>query len=278
MRRIMAEHPEADQILPTRLGNVIRSFEFYPTRQYGISAIPLWPRFAAKIKSEHAAILDDAKTSFDAVIHFSFLSFVLAGLLLLVGCLFPVPLATWRLFARWIGAIAVSTGLGWIFYRSSIARASEWGDLVRGVFDLYRADVLRDLGFDRTPGDLASERALWRSISVQIIFGDPVDGVALRFRTGTMILPDDALLIPTRAVGHTSKPDVWNVCVRIRNDRDRGIDGIEVVEHLESGFQFVYDSANLPVRGTNPYYFSVGSLQPNDEAVVRYRIMQLKSS
>ena len=56
-----------------------------------------------------------------------------------------MPLATWRLFARWIAAIAVSTGLGWIFYRSSIARAAEWGDLVRGVFDLYRADVLREI-------------------------------------------------------------------------------------------------------------------------------------
>jgi hypothetical protein len=35
---------QSDYILPTRFGNVIRAFEFYPKAMYGIDSISVWPR------------------------------------------------------------------------------------------------------------------------------------------------------------------------------------------------------------------------------------------
>src|SRR5918912_3083448 len=71
---INSEFPK-DQalVLPTRLGNVIRSFEDYPYRQYGMEGVTLWPRLIAKIDKDYAAAIDDSKVSFDFTINGSVL-------------------------------------------------------------------------------------------------------------------------------------------------------------------------------------------------------------
>ena len=77
-RRLRSGYPEtADLMLPTRLGNVIRSFEQYPQEQYGISGIPLWPRLLAVVDEGYLALLGDAKATFDFMLN----SVVLNGLL-----------------------------------------------------------------------------------------------------------------------------------------------------------------------------------------------------
>ena len=63
-------------ILPTRLGNVIRSFEGYPNARYGIDGIVLWPRIVPKLPKEFADSLDGAKSSFDFMLNCSVLSIV----------------------------------------------------------------------------------------------------------------------------------------------------------------------------------------------------------
>src|SRR5215831_839121 len=52
-------YPDGDDlVLPTRLGNVIRSFETYTSRQYGMPAIALWPRLLAVVDGNLALSLD----------------------------------------------------------------------------------------------------------------------------------------------------------------------------------------------------------------------------
>ena len=48
-------------VMPTQSGNAIRSFEYYPTAQYGMSSITLWPRLIAKIDKDYAAVIDEAR-------------------------------------------------------------------------------------------------------------------------------------------------------------------------------------------------------------------------
>jgi hypothetical protein len=74
-----------DGVLPTRLGNAIRSFEDYPERQYGIDAVTIWPRLVAKVDKDYVAGIDNAKTSFDFMLNMSVLSAVMALLLLSLG-------------------------------------------------------------------------------------------------------------------------------------------------------------------------------------------------
>jgi hypothetical protein len=44
-------------VMPTRLGNVIRSFERYPDEQYGIESILFWTRLVSKIDKEYAGVI-----------------------------------------------------------------------------------------------------------------------------------------------------------------------------------------------------------------------------
>ena len=74
--RILSESfpRNAEEILPTRLGNTIHAFEDYPDTRYGMDAVELWPRLVAKVDKEYRAVLDDAKASFDFMINSSVLS------------------------------------------------------------------------------------------------------------------------------------------------------------------------------------------------------------
>jgi len=74
-----------DLVLPTRFGNVVRSFERYPTIAYGMDAIALWPRLVAKIETNLAASLDETKTSLDFMLHCSFLSLLTGFAVVAIG-------------------------------------------------------------------------------------------------------------------------------------------------------------------------------------------------
>jgi len=273
-REIKSIYPQSRSVLATKLGNVIRAFETYSREQYGISAIPLWPRFVSRIRTEHAAQIDDAKTSFDVAIHLSLLSAITAVAMIGMACVYPPPLIPPRLLI-WLGVrVAIAFGLTWAFYELAIDRASDWGDLVRGVFDLYRWDVLKDLGFESRPGDLDSERALWTAISRQMIFGDPELGPMLNYDPRTLTVPFSPWISLTRSV--RTLPGGRQVAIVIRN---RGLDTVSTVsiaEHLPSGSDYIADSAQLnghplrEVHGVNPFFFHIGSLAANATAELTY--------
>src|SRR5215510_4647528 len=64
-------------VLPTRLGNAIRSFEYYSDREYGIDSVEIWPRLVSVIPTDYAVSIDDTKTTFDFMMNCSFLSALL---------------------------------------------------------------------------------------------------------------------------------------------------------------------------------------------------------
>lgn len=267
-------------VLPTQLGNVIRSFEDYPRRQYGMSGIPLWPRLLAVIDPQYATAADDAKSSFDFMINMSFLSGVSAGILLLLGLGAPLaqggeaPGWAWRLQ---VGALLVAC---FVFYRGSIAQALAWGNLVRGAFDLYRGKLLSQLGFQQRPASLAEERRLWSAISLQMLYGDPpVNSTAplLRYASdGTF-----AAGVPARAVlrvsrGATPVGDGWQTCIAVENIEKYRVTDVRVSDTLPAGDRYVWNSAlsggqPLAVSGTNPIQIQLGTLAPGERRILVYR-------
>jgi hypothetical protein len=274
-RVIHSSYPAGRSVLPTRLGNVIRAFESYPRDQYGISAIPLWPRFVARIRPEHAAAIDEAKTSFDVAINLSFLAGLTAVSMIVIAAVYPLPLASTRLLTWFAVRVIAALALTGAFYALAIGRAAAWGDLCRGVFDLYRWDVLKDLGYETRPGDLASERALWGEISIQMIFGDPELGPALRYDPRTLVVPSNDWIALTRAV-RLSGPS-RQIAITVEN-RGRDSANVRITELLPAGSAYVDGSARLDgttavdVRGVNPYSFAVGRLAAGAKAVLTYEV------
>jgi hypothetical protein len=274
-------YPRASSVLPTRLGNTIRSFENYAERQYGFSGITFWSRFVAKIDSTYALALDDVKSSFDFVLNLSFLSAVLFFVMLLLGLAFPVPrLLSAMLFVQWIAKLLIVAAASWLFYLAVINRASEWGMLVRGAFDLYRRPVLQSLGFTAVPADLDEERKLWHQISRQITWGDRLEAGAssLRFNSSAIELsPANDALVLTRGVATAATLGGKKIVVCVANLSDADIKDVKLTETLPATRQLVWDSAKLDgspatVRGTNPYSFEIGKVDKKSERELSYEV------
>ncbi len=88
-------------ILPTRLGNVVASFEDYPRQQYGIETVVVWPRLFAKIDTTYTATIADSKTAFDFMVNSSLLSTILGLVLLVVGLIYTIPWVSWQTYIIW---------------------------------------------------------------------------------------------------------------------------------------------------------------------------------
>jgi hypothetical protein len=296
-RRLNNDFPSRPSlIIPTRLGNVIRSFEEYPDRQYGMGAITLWPRLVAKIDKEYAIGMDDAKTSFDFMLNNSILSYLSALILLVAGFIYFPPrsifyatgTATPRaLIVVWVATVFGFVLIGYLAYLGAIERASAWGGKVKGAFDLYRSDLLKQLGYSRVPATLKEERALWDAISLQLIYGDPPRGRDPQFE---YVLPDtyarsDPPFVELETVRGISLPDLAGratTVIRIRNNdsNKREAKSVVVFEKVIDGFDFERDSEEVtddrPVKvsGTNPYRFEIGTIGFRQEVTLKYRIIK----
>jgi hypothetical protein len=273
---------EPDAVLPTRLGNVIRSFESYPWRQYRMRAITLWPRLAVLLGDSYAGLLDDAKSSLDFMLNASLLCGVLAVLIATVHLVFPAGLATARVLAPLAAELAVLCGLSYFFYLSAIARANAWGLMVKGAFDLFRGKLLESLGYRFQPASLVEERTLWSQISQRMILSDltidplPPYDRAKTPPTGAHAQPDDVEVAVLRGTSRPSSGSL-EVTIQVRNlDPAQAAESVAVFDTLPEAWAYEWGSAAastgaVEVTGFNPYRFKIASLAAGAEARVTYR-------
>jgi hypothetical protein len=288
LREIFNDFPKGSSVLPTRLGNVIRSFENYTERQYGMAAITLWPRLVAVLEPSYAEVIDSAKTSVDFMLNSTFLSTLLATLLLGTGLIWPTPFHSWGDAVPWLARILVLLGLAWWLYQQSIGSAYEWGNLVRGAFDLYRGDLLEKLGYEQKPGSADEERKLWRAISSRLVAGDPPPGrgklppYAVKSSPPTACrCASDVVLRLARGVIPPLLGRSLRVVLEIRHPDPQkpAADKIVLVDTVPPGYEYRWGSAEasagtVTVDGTNPYTFRLsGSLAPGDSRQITYEIV-----
>ena len=154
-------------VKPTRLGNVIESYNYYAFTRFSMEAELIWPRLEHVIPEPFSRKIRDAKVLLDFMVTLSTLALVYAGLALFIGpWLLNVPV-TWSIVA------AISVLVAVFFYRLSIDVAIQYGDGIRAAIDLFRLDLLQKLGFGR-PATLNDERALWRKYSQLIVYSSAV--------------------------------------------------------------------------------------------------------
>jgi hypothetical protein len=275
-------------ILPTRLGNAIRSFEYYPNHQYGIDDVALWPRMIAKIDKEYAAVIDDAKTSFDFMLNNSFLFAVLSLSLLLVGLIYPGQLASPGRTVRvlWIIEVLICVGLAYYLYRMSVGRAKVWGDTVKAAYDLYRWELLEQLGYKQKPVTRADEVWLWQNITKRLIYGKPpgksdMDYNLLESSPGLpaslSVKPDRVRVNLTRGVIAPRNDQAMTIFLHVQNlAKDKDAAKVTIKDTLPEGFDYEWGSVNprnVPVTGINPYSFEIGPLAHEAEFTLTYRAL-----
>ena len=174
--QIAERFPDEKYILPTRFGNIIRSFETYSRLVYGFEDIQGWSRLIAVVPDDYRALINAAKAVVDFWINLWFASTLLiieyvTIIVYLVRysdrqdsllSLFWSPVLVYPILALALAFLA-----SWRAKDSAIS----WGDHIRATSDLFLPELSRKLGFPS--GSRDQHKALWILFSRMIIYRLP---------------------------------------------------------------------------------------------------------
>ena len=141
----------------TIFGNVLKEYEGYSERQYGMHMMVFWPHLWSILPKEQKEDLDlrGAEVDFLVYLSFIFLCYIFVG-----GLGFFVqkkPLIA-------ILCIFVSAILWFLFYLISIQAHKSYGRYIKAVFDLYRIELAKKLRMDITDQSIPDDTEIkkWR--------------------------------------------------------------------------------------------------------------------
>jgi hypothetical protein len=146
LRRVNT-YPSDHRILPTQLGNALRSFEDSAGRQYGLNAIRISPHLHLIAPDWHRNYLMDAREAMDSTIRICTVGLVATALT--VGVLYSQ--GVWLLWAL------VPYAVSYLAYRGAVSAAQAYGGVVETAIDLNRFRLYTELGLD-LPRDTVEER------------------------------------------------------------------------------------------------------------------------
>lgn len=166
-----------ESVKATTLGNVIESYNYYSYKRYRIESEVFWPRLQKVIIEEFKNVLADQKTLLDFALTMATLAAVYVVLAGLIG--------PWLSFALWFWTVLCLAGslAAYVFYALAVRVARQFGDLVRSAFDLFRLDLIQALGCVR-PVDIEAERALWKQLSILVVYGEGFDNFPIQPEPG----------------------------------------------------------------------------------------------
>jgi hypothetical protein len=161
--RLQRRYPaDLANIMPTRLGNMLRRYEQESGAQYGLPILGVAPHLSLVAPPEHAAYIADQRTELDRAVRLCWLS----GIAAVVTVVFLWRANWWLLLA------AVPYGAAYLFYRGAVIVAAEYGTAVATVLDLNRFTLYERLGLSR-PRNSGAEYA--RNLKLrQLLRGVPV--------------------------------------------------------------------------------------------------------
>lgn len=159
-RRQLARYPEESRVMPTRLGNALRSFEDDAGSQYGLDAILVAPHFSLIAPDQHTQYLRDSRQQMDTTISLCAVS--LLATMITVAFLLTDGL--------WLLVSIVPYALAYVAYRSAVAAADEYATAVKTIIDLDRFQLYESLRID-APRNSMEERTVNKEL-VKLLGGD----------------------------------------------------------------------------------------------------------
>jgi hypothetical protein len=165
--------PRPEDIMPTRLGNVLKTAEDHGRSRYGLDTVVIWPRLWALLPPEAREALAAARMPLDLLVTVS--TFLV---------IFGLPVAGYLVFgagvALWVGLVvaAVALVLAWLAYHCAVQAAIPYGEAIKSAIDVHRRLVLDALGLER-PDNLGEERQIWQDVCLLLRRND--GGGSLRY-------------------------------------------------------------------------------------------------
>lgn len=162
-RKLAVRFPsEADLILPTSFGNVMRAAEDYSRVVYGFESINGWARLEALMSKDFRQVIHSDRARVDL-----WLNLWLLGIVLCIGSVLHVAVHEKSLL-QWLipaGALMIVA----IAYRRARSSAEQYGEQVKAAFDMYLPELANKLGF-KLSWDTEKNRAFWISFSQMMVY------------------------------------------------------------------------------------------------------------
>lgn len=134
-------------IMPTRLGNVLRRYEILAGRQYELNVLTVLPHLALAAQSEDLRYLDDQRMQLDLAVRMCFTA--------LLATILSIALL-WKDGSSVLIA-GLPAGLGYVAYRGAIVSARAYGSAMATMVDMNRFALYERLHLP-TPNNSSGER------------------------------------------------------------------------------------------------------------------------
>ncbi len=148
-------------VMPTRLGNILRSAEARPGDTYGLDVAACWPHLWLVLDSDTRTEITSARAAVNAGAR---------------GWLWGALFAVWTIWAWWALPVAVIVTLA-LYYGSLVPTARIYGDLIYAAFALHRFDLYAGLHWP-TPPTPVLEQKTGADVTEYLWRGTSPDGVA----------------------------------------------------------------------------------------------------
>lgn len=149
-------YPPDEEVMPTALGNAIRSAETYGWERYRIDVVTLWYHLQSVIPDNLRADEDRARSSIDFQICALYLSLCITGLS-------GLTIAITGYSSTAVAVAVLPVALAALFYRGAVVATHEWRKTVEAIVDLGRAPLADSLDL-ALPSSLETEREMWRVV------------------------------------------------------------------------------------------------------------------
>jgi hypothetical protein len=156
---------DEDNVMPTRLGNVLRAAEDYSVSRYGADYLLVWPRLAHLCSERFTRDYEVIRANVDFLLVVATGS-ALFGLISGVGIV-----ALNGSVLMFVCCVLSAAAISYLAYRTSVQAAIEYGEQMRASMDLYRLELLRAMRFG-TPRTQEEELAMWTDFEGMLRRGD----------------------------------------------------------------------------------------------------------
>ena len=159
---------------PTKMGNILASYEDYPKRRYGMDSVFYWYRLWLHVDKDVREEVDRTWAATDALIYLAAGSAAIGVIYLVVAAWSAIAAAlAWPglvlsdteaiPYAIWGGLLLL---LSYLPYRLSISGHLQNGELYKSLFDLYHLKLKTELA-----AGAPEERSQWRAIWAALQYG-----------------------------------------------------------------------------------------------------------
>lgn len=141
--RLLGNFPQVtEQVMPTRLGNVLRRYETQAGAQYGLDALQVVPHLMLTAPDHHVAYVNDQRSQLDLAVRMAFMSIIACA----TALLFLWPHGFWVLIA------IIPYGTAYLSYRGAVVAAGHYGSAFDTLINLDRFSMYDQMGLPLPDG------------------------------------------------------------------------------------------------------------------------------